>query len=131
MICAASILPFFTMARSSPAPTARMVACGGLITAVKSLMPYMPRLDTAVVPPWYSCGLSLRPRARGEVLHLAGDGGQRLALGLADDRRDQAARHRHRDADVGMLVLEHAALGPADVAVRNPLQRDRHRLDDE
>src|SRR5213079_3749213 len=41
-----------------------MVACGGLITAVKWLMPYMPRLETAVVPPWYSSGFSLRERAR-------------------------------------------------------------------
>src|ERR1043165_673961 len=64
IICAASILPSRTTARSSPAPTARIVDCGGLITAVKSLMPYMPKLDTDDVPPWYSCGLSLRPRAR-------------------------------------------------------------------
>ena len=27
-------------------------------------MPYMPRLDTALVPPWYSSGLSFRARAR-------------------------------------------------------------------
>src|SRR6266446_4206883 len=53
-----------TCALPISAPTARMVACGGLITAVKSLMPYMPRLDTADVPPWYSSGLSLRARAR-------------------------------------------------------------------
>ena len=54
-----------------------------------------------------------------------------LRLGMADDRRDQAARHRHRDADVGMLVLEHAAFGPAHVGVGNALQRQRQRLDDE
>ena len=30
-----------------------------------------------------------------------------------------------------MLVLEHAAFGPAHIAVRHLLQRDRHRLDDE
>src|SRR5262245_43765491 len=51
IIQAASILPLFTIARSSPAPTARMVACGGLMTAAKSLIPYIPRFDTAVVPP--------------------------------------------------------------------------------
>ena len=61
---AASILPARATARSSPAPTARMVACGGLITAAKSLMPYMPRFDTALEPPWYSSGLSFRVRAR-------------------------------------------------------------------
>src|SRR5947209_18116014 len=49
--CAATIWPLRTIARSSAAPAARMVACGGLITAVKSLMPYMPRFETAVVPP--------------------------------------------------------------------------------
>src|SRR6266571_568742 len=53
-----------TTARSSPVPTARIVACGGLITAAKSLMPYMPRLEIAVAPPWYSSGLSFRARAR-------------------------------------------------------------------
>ena len=46
MIWAISILPLRTTARSSLVPTARMVACGGLMTAVKSLMPYMPRLET-------------------------------------------------------------------------------------
>ena len=33
-----------------------------------------------------------------------------FGLGLADDRRDQAAGDRDRDADVGVLVLEHAGL---------------------
>src|SRR5215813_9834852 len=47
-----------------PAPTAKIVACGGLITASKLLMPYMPRLEIEVVPPWYSCGASRRLRAR-------------------------------------------------------------------
>ena len=132
MIVAASILPFLTIARSSPAPTARIVACGGLITAVKSLMPYMPRLDTAVVPPWYSSGLSLRARARAAKSFISLEMvDSDLRLGVADDRRDQAARHRHRDADVGMLVLEHAALGPAHVGVGHALQRQRQRLDDE
>src|SRR5215216_2294477 len=51
MICAASILPFRTTARSSLAPTARIVDCGGLMTAVKWLMPNMPRLETDDVPP--------------------------------------------------------------------------------
>src|SRR5579862_2125298 len=41
-----------------------MVDCGGLITAVNSLIPYMPRLETEVAPPWYSFGLSFRSRPR-------------------------------------------------------------------
>src|SRR4029079_6990312 len=47
IICAISILPPRTTGRSSLVPTARIVACGGLITAVKGLMPDMPRLATA------------------------------------------------------------------------------------
>jgi len=31
---------------------------------VKSLMPYMPRLDTEDVPPWYSFGFSFLALAR-------------------------------------------------------------------
>ena len=48
---ATSTLSPATTGRFSPAPTARMVACGGLITASKLLMPYMPRLEIEVVPP--------------------------------------------------------------------------------
>ena len=54
-----------------------------------------------------------------------------LRVRLAHDGRDQAARDRDRDADVGGLVLEHAAFGPGDVRLRHALQRERHRLDDE
>ena len=41
-----------------------MLEWGGLTMAWKCLTPNMPRFDTAVVPPWYSSGLSLRFRAR-------------------------------------------------------------------
>ncbi len=41
-----------------------MVPWGGLMTAPNDLMPNMPRFDTAVVPPWYSSGLSFLVRAR-------------------------------------------------------------------
>ena len=54
----------FTTARFSPPPTARIVECGGLITAVKSFTPNIPRFDTALVPPWYSSGFNLRSLAR-------------------------------------------------------------------
>src|SRR5262249_6689432 len=43
-------------------------------------------------------------RAGGKVLHLVGNDGERFLLGMAQDRRDQSARYRHGDADVGMLV---------------------------
>lgn len=47
-----------------PSPTARMAPCGGLMTALNSLMPNMPRFDTLTVPPWNSSGFSLPSRAR-------------------------------------------------------------------
>src|SRR5262249_42255841 len=71
IMCAASILPLRTTARSSPAPTERMLACGGLMMAQNSLMPYMPRFETALVPPWYSCGASLRARARAAISFIS------------------------------------------------------------
>ena len=42
----------------SAPPTANIHACGGLITAEKLLMPYIPRLEMVKVPPWNSSGLS-------------------------------------------------------------------------
>ena len=45
--------------RFSPRPTARMHACGGLITAVKSSIPNMPRLEMVNEPPWNSSGFNL------------------------------------------------------------------------
>lgn len=38
----------------SVVPTAKMQDCGGFITAVKALMPNMPKLDILMVPPWNS-----------------------------------------------------------------------------
>ena len=68
--------------------------------------------------------------ALAEILHLVGDGRQALQFGAADDRGDQAARDRHSDADIGVLVLDHVAVGPGDVGVRHVAQRQRHGLDD-
>ena len=62
---AATISPFgSTTGRRTPAPTARIDACGGLITASKLSTPIIPRFEIAKLPPWYSCGASLRSRAR-------------------------------------------------------------------
>ena len=52
------------MAFFLPAPTAKIAPCGGLITASKLSMPNMPKLEIAKLPPWYSCGASLRSLAR-------------------------------------------------------------------
>src|SRR5262249_36943128 len=43
--------PFLTTGRCSPAPTARMPPCGGLMTAAKSRTPYMPGFAIENVPP--------------------------------------------------------------------------------
>ena len=72
-----------------------------------------------------------RPRPRGEILHFVGDRRERFLLRLAHHRRDQPALDGDRDADVGMLVLEHRAFGPGHVGFRHLLQRQRQRLDDE
>ena len=46
------------------APTARIAACGGLMTAAKFEIPYMPRLDTVKVPPESSGGVIMPARTR-------------------------------------------------------------------
>jgi len=48
----------------TPPPTAMMHAWGGLITALNSVTPNMPKLLTLKVPPWNSCGSSFPTRAR-------------------------------------------------------------------
>ena len=45
-------------------PHARMHACGGLITAVNSLMPNIPKFDIVNEPPVYSSGIKLPFLAR-------------------------------------------------------------------
>ena len=116
----------------SAAPTARMVACGGLMIAENSMTPCMPRLEIVVVPPLYSSGWSAPSRARARKrLHLVRDGGERLRLGGVDHRRDQPVRHRDGDGDVGMLELRGCRPRPDRVGPRHRLQRQRQRLDHE
>src|SRR5882762_8129738 len=64
MIVAETIFPSRATARSSPAPTARIALCGGLMMAVNSLIPNMPRLEMEKAPPSYSCGFSFFALAR-------------------------------------------------------------------
>jgi hypothetical protein len=56
--------PSFTTGRCSPAETARMPACGGLMIAEKSRTPYIPMLEMEKPPPWNSSGFSLPDLAR-------------------------------------------------------------------
>ena len=53
-----------TPAVGVPPPTAKMQACGGLITAVNSLMPNIPKFEIVKEPPLYSSGANLPCRAR-------------------------------------------------------------------
>ena len=51
IVCVA--LPFiFGTSSAVPFPTARMAHCGGLIIAVNSLIPNMPKLEIVNVPPY-------------------------------------------------------------------------------
>ena len=54
--CAVVISPSRTTGRSTIDPTARIAAWGGLITAEKLVMPYIPRFETVNVPPESSGG---------------------------------------------------------------------------
>ena len=51
-------------ARSAIAPTARIAACGGLITAAKLSIPNIPRLETVKVAPESSGGVIEPSRTR-------------------------------------------------------------------
>ena len=48
----------------TPAPTARMHACGGLMTAENDVIPNIPKFETEKDPPWNSSGFSLPSLAR-------------------------------------------------------------------
>ena len=48
----------------TPAPTARMHAWGGLMTAEKEVIPNIPRFETEKDPPWNSSGFSFPSLAR-------------------------------------------------------------------
>lgn len=52
------------MIRFVPPPTAKIAACGGLITAENEVIPNIPKLLTQNEPPWYSLGDSFPSRAR-------------------------------------------------------------------
>ena len=61
-----------------------------------------------------------RPRPRGEVLHLGRERRQRLRVGVAQHRREQAPLDRHRHGHVRRLELQHPVAGPDGVAARAP-----------
>ena len=77
------------------------------------------------VPPLVWSGVSLRWPLGGEghqLLGLRAELGDGLGVGVPDDRNDQPAFRRHRDADVDPVVGQHdaarvAAVGDVDVLV--------------
>src|SRR6185503_15216989 len=64
-----------------------------------------------------------------EVVHLFGDRRDALALGIDDDRGDQAAWDRDRDGDIGTAVFQQLVAGETDVAFGHFDQRHGERLD--
>src|SRR5215217_6473984 len=72
-----------------------------------------------------------RARAFGEVSRLAGDLADALLLDPADDGDDQTVLERDGDPDVGALVQDELAVGPAAVELRVLEQRERCAADDE
>ena len=72
------------------------------------------------VPPAMSSGESCLERARvGQVVDLAGDGPQPLAVGVADDRGQQALEVEvDRDRQVDVVVDDQLAVADGGVHVR-------------
>ena len=68
---AATTAPSRTTGRSATSPTARIAACGGLITALKRRTPNMPRFETVNVPsPSCAAVSDAAPGALGELARL-------------------------------------------------------------
>lgn len=96
------------VARFSSASTAKIVTCGGLITAPKSLMSYMPSFEMAVGPPWHSsgfrCGLAVRRSAvrfgRCDQLTCGLPPPSRAYAGRTKERRRLRAALAHCDAQL-------------------------------
>ena len=105
---------FSTTGSLRTAPTARMAEPGGLMMAVNSSMPAVPRLLMVKVAPAYSlrCELS-RAGPLHEVRELRVDGDDPLAAAVAHHGRDQAVRQGHGQADVRRGVTQERVPVPA------------------
>ena len=90
-----------------------------MIGSVMSV-PNGPGLVIVNVPPAMSSGAELLgPGPAGEVGDLAGDGPQPLAVGVVDDRHDQALEVEvDGDAEVDVVVHDQLALADASRSPR-------------
>src|SRR6185295_6429041 len=70
-------------------------------------------------------------RTQAKIAHFIGNDAKRLFLSVTNDRCDQPALNSDRDADIRMLVLQHAAVEPAHISVRDLDERECERLDHE
>ena len=123
--------PSRTTGLGSILPTARIADCGGLMTAVNVVTPYMPRFVIENVAPDSSGGLILPSRtfsasARDSLAICP----RPLRSASKIGRDDQRALARDRDADVHAAVHLEAAVLVARVHEREVAQGDRARLDD-
>ena len=120
-----------TTGRSTIAPTARIAAWGGLITAEKLSIPNMPRLETVKVAPESSGGViepsrTFSASARDSLRDLP----EALAVGVEDGRDDERVPGGDRDPDVDPRVELEAAVAVGAVGARVLAQGQRAGLDD-
>src|SRR5262249_54946773 len=109
--------PLRTTARSSPLPTARIMACGGWLLAAKLAMPRRPSFGVGEATALELVELELAGLgAGGEVLHLRSDLRQALHVGAADDGCDKSPIGGDGDRDIDRPVVDHLVLGPRGVA---------------
>ena len=97
-----------------------IATCGWLMIGNVCAVPNGPMFVIVNVPPDDLVGAELlRLRARREIADLAGDQAQPLAVGVADDRRDQALEVEvDRDAEVDVAVHDQRLAVDARVHVR-------------
>ena len=98
----------------------RMATCGWLMIGMVNTLPAEPLLEMVNVPPLISSGPSLRlRRAARQIVDLAGDGPQPLALGATYHRDEQAlVVEIDGDADVDEVVHDEILFRHAGVEVR-------------
>ena len=121
-----------TTARGSTAPTARIAACGGLMTASKLSIPNMPRFETVNVPPESSGGVIGPSRTRSASARASraiSPSGLRSASNTVGTT--SASCDGDRDADVDAPVQLEAPVAVGAVDARELAQRERAGLDDE